>query len=160
MPRPKPRVATRHEVNITRTGETAIIEFHDGVTPTTNLTIGKDVSSMTDAEILDCYNQCVRVQQEMAASYAHVAVEIPEGQPQIEYHKTSESWTPRGDVLRCEVGDNECFEPVVTIDGQDFSWEEFGRMVVSYAGWGMRVIFVPDNELSKSPIIEVREPDN
>jgi len=159
MPRPKPRVASRREVNITRNGETAIIEFKDGITPTTNLAIGKSMAGMTDSEVLDCYNRCVRAQQEMAASYVHVAIEVPDGQPQIEFFAQGGCWTPRGDVLRCEISDNERREPVVTIDGREFSWEQFGQMVVTYAGWGMRVIFVPDDELTEDPIIEVREPE-
>jgi hypothetical protein len=117
------------------------------------------MAGMTDAEVLDCYNRCVRARQETAASCVHVVVEVPEGQPQVKYHEVARCWTPRGGVLRCEISDNERREPVVTIDGREFSWEQFGQMVVTYAGWGMRVIFVPDDELTEDPIIEVREPD-
>ena len=28
-----------------------------------------------------------------------------------------------------------------------------------YAGWGMRIVFVPDDELHEEPQIEVREPE-
>ncbi len=30
-------------------------------------------------------------------------------------------------------------------------------MLLTYAGWGMRVVFVPDDELERSPKIVVRE---
>lgn len=159
MPRPKPRIAARREVKITRDGHCAIVEFKDGVTPTTRLTIGESLAAMSDSEILDCYNRCVQAQLDSAASYVHVAVEIPEGRPQVEYFARGGCWTPRGDVLRCEISDNERREPVVTIDGRDFTWEEFGQMVVTWAGWGMRVICVPDDRLEEDPAIEVREPD-
>jgi hypothetical protein len=36
---------------------------------------------------------------------------------------------------------------------------EFGRLLSTYSGWGMRITFVPDNELEKRPTIEIREPD-
>ncbi len=32
-------------------------------------------------------------------------------------------------------------------------------MVGTFGGWGMRIAFVPDDELHDEPIIEVREPD-
>lgn len=35
---------------------------------------------------------------------------------------------------------------------------EFGRLLTTYAGWGMRVIFVPDDETQIEPRVEVREP--
>jgi len=38
------------------------------------------------------------------------------------------------------------------------STEEFGRMLTTYAGWGMRIKFVPDDHLHRWPAHEVREP--
>jgi len=32
-------------------------------------------------------------------------------------------------------------------------------MLCTYAGWGMRLIFVPDGELEHVPKVAVREPD-
>jgi hypothetical protein len=34
---------------------------------------------------------------------------------------------------------------VVEIDDREFTLEEFGKMLVTYAGWGMRIEFVPDD---------------
>lgn len=69
---------------------------------------------------------------------------------------------PRGRVLRCTIddggGDDDSL-PVISVDDQEFSWDEFGRMLHTFAGWGMRLIFVPDDELERSPRIEVREPN-
>ena len=63
--------------------------------------------------------------------------------------------------MRCFIDDREGgLEPVVHVDDQEFSWEEFGRMLCCYAGWGMRVVFVPDDELDQSPKIVIRESDD
>ena len=36
--------------------------------------------------------------------------------------------------------------------------EEFGRMLTTYAGWGMRIEFVSDDQLHSRSALEVREP--
>jgi hypothetical protein len=46
----------------------------------------------------------------------------------------------------------------VEIDGREFSWEDFGKMLLTWEGWGVRMVMVPDDELEKLPIIQVREP--
>ena len=48
---------------------------------------------------------------------------------------------------------------VICIDDQELSLEQFGRLLTTYAGWGMRIVFVPDDEIDKEPYVEVREPD-
>jgi hypothetical protein len=35
---------------------------------------------------------------------------------------------------------------------------DLGRMLATWAGWGMRVLLVPDDEMMKNPEIEIREP--
>jgi hypothetical protein len=47
--------------------------------------------------------------------------------------------------------------PIIAVDDQEFTWDEFGRMLCTYAGWGMRIVFVPNDELSQPPRIAVRE---
>ena len=49
-------------------------------------------------------------------------------------------------------------EPFITIDDRDFTPSEFARLVGTFGGWGMRIVFVPDDELHAEPMIEVREP--
>lgn len=46
----------------------------------------------------------------------------------------------------------------IDVDDRTLSWHEFGKLLTSFAGWGMRLIVVPDDELHKTPRIEVREP--
>jgi hypothetical protein len=54
-------------------------------------------------------------------------------------------------------GDEDDSLPVIYVDDREFEWQEFGRMLCVHAGWGMRVVFVPDDELERSPKIIVRE---
>lgn len=154
----RPRVASLDEVRITREGEAALIEFADEAIARTHLTIGVPTDDMTDQEILEYYNDCVRAQEHLSATYEHVAIEIPPGKPQIEYHVLSGQWTPRGDVLRCVIEDDENGDPVIHIDEHELTWGEFGRLIRTYAGWGMRIKFVPDDSTHEEPVTEVREP--
>jgi len=62
--------------------------------------------------------------------------------------------------LRCEIHDNEHNVPVIDMDGQEFTWEESGKIIVTYAGWGMRVTFVPNDEVHRQSSVEIREPDD
>ena len=89
----------------------------------------------------------------MAARYRHVAVEIV-GRPQIEYSKECRQWVPRGDVLRCVIAWKDG-EPAIEIDDTELSLREFGEMLLTREGWGMRVVFVPDGELHKTPQTKV-----
>jgi len=50
--------------------------------------------------------------------------------------------------------------PVIEIDGRELSLREFGRMLTTFAGWGMRICIVPDDEIDAEPEIEVREPED
>jgi hypothetical protein len=50
-------------------------------------------------------------------------------------------------------------EPFVSIDGHDLTPSEFARMVDTFGGWGMRIVFVPDEDIHDEPVVEVREPD-
>lgn len=159
MRKKKPRVAKLDEVRISRDGEDAIIEFIDATIATTQLKLGVEVHEMTDVEILDQFNAVMRAQQQMAAEYEHVAMEVPIGSPQIKYFEPGNHWEPRGAVLRCLIDDDED-GAVITIDDRELSPRDFGRLLNTYAGWGMRIVFVPDDEIDKPPRIEVREPED
>ena len=58
------------------------------------------------------------------------------------------------------VEDDENGQLVVGIDDQELSLQEFGRMLTTRAGWGMRLEFVPEDQLHRRPTLEVREPDS
>ena len=159
MPRlRKPYPATLEQVRISRQGEMATIEYLDGQTSTVSLRLGPELARMSDQQVLDQQNQVLQAQRALAASLDWTAVEIPPGSPQVEYFEAGEQWVPRGGVLRCLVHDDEDRQAVVEIDGRAFSMEQFGRLLTSYAGWGMRITFMPDDETEHEPSIEVREP--
>jgi hypothetical protein len=64
-------------------------------------------------------------------------------------------------VLRCVVDSApEGDEPVIHIDDHELSWAEFGQMLLTWEGWGIRIVMVPDDELTKTPLIEIGERRN
>jgi len=149
------------EVIITRDETSAHIRYKDPDFAETTLTIGPAVQEMTDQEIVDRYNEVLKGEAEMARRYKYVAVEPPLGSPQIKYHRQCDQWSPRGDVLRCLVGDTieDERKPVIVIDGKELTWQEFGKVIVTYAGWGMRIEFTPEDEVHRRPKLVVREPE-
>jgi hypothetical protein len=154
----RPHVAPLDEVTITRNGDEAIIEYADQRIGTTHFRVGPEVQQMTDGDILDRWNACVRGMEQARAAYEHVAVEIPPGRPQIRYFERGDQWTPRGDVLRCEIDDGgPGGEPIIHIENRELCWRDFGRLLTTHAGWGRRIVFVPDDELDEKPRIEIRE---
>jgi len=161
MTRPKkPIIATMHAVRIYREGESAIINYKNPSIGGVHLKIGPNINEMTDQDILDLHNQILSKRDKFASEYHHVAVEIPVDKPQIKYSDNSTQWVPRGDVLRCLVHDDENRELVVEIDGHELSLKEFGRMLTTYAGWGMRIVFVPDDEITKIPDIVIEDAED
>ena len=155
----RPHVAELNEVVIIRKGDAAIIEYKEKEIGITHLTIGKEINQMSDQEILDCHNSCISLQLKSMRDYKHIATEIPLGQSQVKYFEPGGYWTARGDVLRCSIGyDNH--QATVIIDDKEFTMDEFGKILSTYEGWGMRIIMVPEDETHKTPIIEIKNPQN
>jgi len=159
MKRKKRYIARLDEVIITRESEAAVIQYKESGITATHLAIGPEIAAMTDDEILKRHNECLRAQAELAASYRHVAVEVPLGSPQIEYEPRSRQWVPRSNVLRCLINSDEDNRAVVGIDDHELDAEAFSRMLTVYAGWGLRIEFVPEDDIHRRPALEVREPD-
>ena len=157
MKKKKPRIATLEEVSITRDGDYAVIVNGDSTVAAMHLQLGPTVNQMTDEQILARFNE-IAAMNEMAAGYEHIAIEIPPGSPQVEYSAAGDQWSPRGHVLRAVISDDEDGRPIICIDDREFSLKEFGQMLTTFAGWGMRVIFAPDDETELTARIEVREP--
>ena len=152
-------VASLDEVRITREGTAATIEYADSNVPTTHLELGDRLAGMSDEDVLECFNDGLAASEQLRSEHDYQAVEIPVGRPQIEFHERSQQWTPRGDVLRCVIHDGgPDGEPVIDVDDRELTWSEFGRMLTTCAGWGMRIEFVPDDELHQRPRRRVREP--
>ena len=155
----KPRPASPDEVHIVREGDTAIIEYADSSIRTVHVHYGPALAAMTDADILQQYNDMLEAQAEVAASVDPTLTEIPPGRPQIEYNERCDQWVPRGQVLRCHIEDTEDGEAVVQIDDVELDMRAFARMLLTYAGWGMRLAFVEEDEVADEPEIIVRDPD-
>jgi hypothetical protein len=66
---------------------------------------------------------------------------------------------PRGAVLRCLIDEGPKDEPVIHIDDHALSLQEFGGFLRTYAGWGMRIVFVEDDD-ADPPFVEVRDLEN
>ena len=162
MPKIKrPYVVSLDQVRIVREDMGVFIDYADPDIGGVHFTLGEKADSMSDQEILDLHNEGIEARQAMADEYEHVAIEIPPGLPQIEYFKDGHQWVPRGDVLRCVISDGggSDNQAVIHIDDHDLSVDEFGRLLTTYAGWGMRITFVPDDETHERPEVEVRDPE-
>lgn len=158
MPRKRPYVDTPDAVRIRREGDVAVLTYKDASVATVHLKVGPSLGSMTDADVLALHNRVLLAQERRACEREYVAIEIPAGRPQVTYTKECDQWVPRGSVLRCVVHDGgPDGEATVEIDDHELSLEQFGRLLTFYAGWGMRILFVPREETGNSPAIEVRD---
>jgi hypothetical protein len=160
MRKKKPVHALIDQVRITRDGNDAIIEYADPEISGTRLTIGPQIGTMTDREIVDVFNGAKAALEGLLPAWNKTVVEIQPGKRQIQYHKETGEWVPRGDVLRCVI-DDDCPDGAVTIhiDNDELSLDDFGRLLRSYAGWGMRIAFVPEDSVTENPKVEIREPN-
>jgi hypothetical protein len=95
----------------------------------------------------------------LAAERPHLATEIPSGRPQIRYFPEADQWVPRGGVVRCVVESDEAGQAVIRVDGRELSLAEFGRLLTTYAGWGMRIEFTPEDAIDRRPQLVIRDPE-
>lgn len=161
MRKRRPEVASLDAVRITRDGDDAVIEYRDASIAVTHFHIGPSLDGMSDAEVLAEFNALLAAQAAEAVDYEHVALEIPPGQPQVRYFPAGDQWVPRGGVLRCVIDDSgPDGQPIIHVDDQELSLDAFGRLLATYAGWGMRIAFVPDDALDVPPEIQLGEPED
>jgi hypothetical protein len=125
------------ELKIVRKGQYAEIEYCDPTVAGVTLKLGPEVQNLTDQEIVNRLNNVIQAQENMAAEYKYVVVEIPEGYPQIRYSEDCDQWVPRGGVLRCEISDGgPNAETTVVIDEMSFlfvSLEDFSPLIMGGA---------------------------
>jgi hypothetical protein len=112
---------------------------------------------MSNGEILEAFNESLRIDAKLAAERKHVAFEVPLGAAQIEYFARCDQWVPRGGVLRCLVEDDQHGQVIVKIDEQELRLKQFGKLLATHTGWGMRIEFMPEDEVHRRPVLEVRE---
>ena len=154
----KPTRAIIDQVRITREGNDAIIDYADSGIAGTRFTIGPDIATMTDREIIDVFNGILAAQERLLAAWDKTVTEEPPGEKQIDYREDSDQWVPRGDVLRCIIDDGGPEgEVTIHIDDKELSLAEFGRLLSVHAGWGMRLAFVPEEFVTENPTVKVRK---
>jgi len=146
-------------VRIERQGDEAILTPRDPDIGVTHLQLGPQMAWMSDEEILACFNATIAEEERLAAERPYVAIEVPQGRPQIRYFRDGDQWVPRGGFVRCVVEDDEDGQAVILVDDRELSLEEFGRLLTTYAGWGMRIEFTPEDETGRRPRLEVRDPE-
>ncbi len=162
MRKRQPHVPSPDEVRIRREGDTAVIEYADDSIMTTHIRFGDSLATMTDDDIFEYFRETIEAREERMRLTEWIAIEVPPGRPQLQAVETEQKWCPRGHVLRCTIedgGGEDGEEAVICIDDKELSAQEFGRMLTVFAGWGMRIAFVPEEDIYESPRIEVREPD-
>ena len=109
-------------------GNDAIIDHADSGIAGTRLTVGPDIATMTDREIVDVFNGILAAQERLLAAWDKTVTEEPPGEKQIDYDEDRGQWVPRSDVLRCIIDDGgPDGEVTIHIDDQELSLAEFGR---------------------------------
>jgi hypothetical protein len=151
-------IARLPEVIVTRDGDFARIEYKDGDIAATLLEIGPEIRQKSDSEIVELHNESLRDKAAQVSQYKQVAVEVPLGSAQIEYFARCDQWVPRGSVLRCLIRDDPHGQLLIRVDEQDLRLKQFGKLLMTYEGWGMRIEFVPQEEVHRRPVVEVRKP--
>src|SRR5271165_7146133 len=151
----KPTHVLIDQVRITREGNDAIIDHADANLSGARIT---GIATMSDAEIVEMYNQIIDSQWALLQQWDKTVVEEPPGEKQID--ENSDQWVPRGDVLRCLIDDGgPNGEVIISIDDEELSLAEFGRLLSVHAGWGMRIAFVPEEFVTENPTVKVRKPE-
>ncbi len=153
-----PYIARMNEVIITKGATSASIDYKEKNVGGVQIEFGPGVAKMTEKEILERHNEILLARMGMKREYEHVAKEIPQGKPQIEFSENCQQWSPRGDVLRCVIHSHESGLGI-EIDDKLLSLEEFGRMLITCEGWGMRIAFVPEDEIFFDPKTKLEDPD-
>ena len=156
----RPRPASPDEVRITREGDTAVIEYADPSIRGVHLRLGPALAAMTDTEVLERFNAMLEAQAEHAASVDRTLVEVPPGRPQIAYYERGDQWTPRGEVLRCHIETDAERGTLVLVDDVTLDMAAFGRLLGTFAGFGMRIAFVDEDDVTERPEIVVKELDD
>ena len=153
----KPTRAIIDQVRITREGNDAIIDHADANLSGARIT---GIATMTRRRNRRDVQPDPRLSVGAPAAWDKTVVEEPPGEKQIDYHENSDQWVPRGDVLRCIIDDGgPNGEVIISIDDQELSLTEFGRLLSVHAGWGMRIAFVPEEFVTENPTVKVRKPE-
>jgi hypothetical protein len=75
----RPTRATIDQLRITREGNDAVIDYADAGIAGTRVTIGPDIATMTDREIIDVFNGILAAQKRLLAAWDKAVTEEPPG---------------------------------------------------------------------------------
>jgi hypothetical protein len=87
MRKKKPGRAVIDQVRITRDGNDVIIEYADPEMSGTRVTIGPQIKTMTDRDIVDVFNGMMDAQAALLPGWNKTVFEVLPGVHQIEHHK-------------------------------------------------------------------------
>ena len=107
MQRKKPRPASVDDVKISRDREYAVIDYADEAIGGMQLHVGPEIANMSDHDILGLHNEVVAAMQASADEWEDVVIEIPVGKEPLAFHPDADQWSPRGNVVRCVIEDDE-----------------------------------------------------
>ena len=76
---------------------------------------------------------------------------------QTDYKALDQQLKEKNDQLikSCTMDGKSHDELMIWIDDQELSWQEFGRMLNSYMGWGMRIMLLHQEQLNDPPRVEI-----
>jgi hypothetical protein len=57
------------------------------------------------------------------------------------------------------VESDEDGQAIVYVDERKLTLAEFGGLLATYAGWGMRIEFTPEDETGRRPRLQIGEPE-
>ena len=118
------------------------------------------LQNMSDAEVLEVFNEIIAAQDASVADPANRPLEIPRGRPQIEWLEDLQQWSVRGHVLKCEVSDDEDGNLVVHVDDEELDADAFLSLIKPFAGWSMRLTFMDESQVYDEPSVIIRDPDD
>lgn len=67
----------------------------------------------------------------------------------LEYHEESHTWGTCGDIIRGQIRWDPEYEgqvPLIIVDGREVTWEEFGRIMMTYEGFQFVLKFVDPSD--------------
>ncbi len=152
-----PLDAKFEDVVVEHHGISAMITYKDPEIWRHSIALGPEHANLSPEEIFALHQEHLAAAAERREADPFVAVEIPAGQEQLRFDERMGAWSPRGHVLRCRINDADDEGVQLAIDEHALTLEDLGKMLRTYAGWGLRLTIVPDDEIEREPAIVVSD---
>jgi hypothetical protein len=144
------------EIGIKRQNEPATPAPRDPNLAVSHLQGVPELAETRDKNILPFSSTSIAAQEQFADEHEYIATEIPPGEPQIRYYPKTRQWLSRGEVIRCVLKDVNG-RVVICSDDNELSLDDLGTLLLTYAGWGMRIEFMPDDAIEERPPVEIND---